>query len=179
MSKTSELAARLGLPVTVNDKTIYVEMEEFKERFEIKTNITKNMCKAEIWQDGHFIGRCMDKDENVFADKLIQFLRSKAESLDIKRELKQVNWDLCDYLTTKLEENGFSIINKASNEIYGSYVVQKRHQYQIKASYQESQVNISRVTNNRDNLETTKIEMANPELEKQICEVLLELENQP
>lgn len=178
MSKVSEFADKLDLPTTVDNKTIYINIEEFKERFEVKTNITKNMHKAEIWRDGHFVCRCSGEDEDNFANKLTKILLNEAESHDTKRELSKINRELCDYLTEKLEENGFSIINKASSENHGSYVIQgPLHQYQIKATYLESQVVIYQIVNDRDILkEITRIEMANPELEQQICKVLLELE---
>lgn len=189
MSKTADFAHAFAsnLPIegvewSIDGKTCHIEInnDDINSVVDVKMNITKVKNKAEIWSDGHFIGQCSAENQNELSKKLIDMIVKTTEDQSEKQTLKEVNKELCDYLTGEFERNGFEITNKASSEARGSYVVkgQSGNQYQVEATYQDSKVIVSKIDDNRDSLRKIgTFELSNPEIEKVICEVMLEYDS--
>jgi len=190
MSKTSDFAHAFasnlpipGIEWTVKGKsaTIIINNDDIHIDLKIALNITKNTNKAEIWHDSHFIGRCSGDNQVDLSDKLTKAVIKEIETRSEKQALRGVNRELCDYLTGKFKKHGFTIVNKAGNELYGSYIVQgpSGDKYQIKATYQDSQVKVERVSDNRDfNRVVKTFNLSNPKIEEVICETLLEYDKE-
>jgi len=189
MSKTSDFAHGFatnlpieGMEYNIDGKFINLDInnEDINVKLEIKLIVTKNSNKAEIWQGGHFVGRCSGENQVQLCGKLTNMVTQEVAEKTQKEALQEVNKELCDYLTGEFERSGFKILNKAGNVDYGSYTVQgpSGDKYLIKATYQDSKVEVFRHNDIKDTNKVIKtFELSNPEIEKQICTALLEYDN--
>ena len=161
----------------INGKIIKLDIGEHGE-WEIHLG-TNN--KAKIWHDSHFIGRCSADNTPDLVNKLSTMLTKEIEERSNKQTEKNVNKELCDYLTVELEKNGFKILNKASTVNHGSYVIlgPSGTKYQLKATYKDATVEVGKVLDDRDCMCPVKtFNLSNPNIEKVICSELLEYDGQ-
>lgn len=190
MSKTSDFAHAFASNLPIQGIEWSIEGKNLKLRinnddivadYEIRINVTKNHNKAEIWfeipKHIKFVGVCSADNQQELCEKLTNMLVKEIEERIEKQTLKDVNRELCDYLTSEFDKNGWELINKVSNINTGCYVVRgpSGTQYSIVASYLDSEVQVRKIDNNEDAIHAIKtFNLSNPNVEKLICNSLLE-----
>ena len=137
--------------------------------------IIKYNNRLEIWRDKYFVGRC-DKT----SEAAIEFIQKQCTKMGDKNIEKNINQELCDYLTSEFNKHNIEIIIKAPLPDYARYLVKtpKNKEYVIKATYKDEIVTIAKNNPNVSQLiPFTRFNLGCPDVHEIICKTILNLED--
>lgn len=194
MSKTSELADHLKRELDgkfavddVSGKTIKMhcvsedyDFSQLRDGVEITFSGPGIRCQI----GGRFAFLAKGEDVPTIAKKTVNTLLKTCTKRSEDEVKRNVHMELCDYVTSKLVESGFSIVNKGCTIEGASYAIlgPSRTKYLIKAKYTSEIVEVFVLSTNHENyprlapstLIVGNYNLADPHVEEVICKALVD-----